>query len=117
MVALYLAGFRNVELHEMENPFVFSVPQGSLSAANYVAFTYPMRIYGMTESFAGRLDWAPIGEADSGLSADWELLAAVWEAPPEIAGAWPYGSRWGVPPEAQRHWLSWASYVPLAGRH
>ncbi|HWM89195.1 MAG TPA: hypothetical protein VN493_00360 [Thermoanaerobaculia bacterium] len=55
-VSLYLAGFRDVELYEMEDPFVFSVPEPSPSTARHVAFTYLLGMYGMTESFGGRLD-------------------------------------------------------------
>jgi SAM-dependent methyltransferase len=55
-VSLYLAGFRGVELYEMEDPFVFSVPEGSPSTARHVAFTYLLGMYGMTESFGGQLD-------------------------------------------------------------
>jgi SAM-dependent methyltransferase len=55
-VSLYLAGFRNVELYEMEDPFVFSVPEESTATARHVAFTYLLGMYGMTESFGGRLD-------------------------------------------------------------
>ncbi len=55
-VSLYLAGFRGVELYEMEDPFVFSVPEGSPATARHVAFTYLLGMYGMTESFGGRLD-------------------------------------------------------------
>ncbi|HWN45435.1 MAG TPA: methyltransferase domain-containing protein, partial [Thermoanaerobaculia bacterium] len=55
-VSLYLAGFRGVELYEMEDPFVFSVPEESPSTARHVAFTYLLGMYGMTESFGGRLD-------------------------------------------------------------
>lgn len=55
-VSLYLAGFRGVELYEMEDPFVFSVPEESPATARHVAFTYLLGMYGMTESFGGRLD-------------------------------------------------------------
>ena len=55
-VSLYLAGFRNVELYEMEDPFVFSVPEESPATARHVAFTYLLGMYGMAESFGGRLD-------------------------------------------------------------
>ncbi|HVG07091.1 MAG TPA: methyltransferase domain-containing protein [Thermoanaerobaculia bacterium] len=55
-VSLYLAGFRNVELYEMEDPFVFSVPEESPATARHVAFTYLLGMYGMTESFGSRLD-------------------------------------------------------------
>lgn len=55
-VSLYLAGFRGVELYEMEDPFVFSVPEGSPFKAREVAATYLLGMYGMTESFGERLD-------------------------------------------------------------
>ena len=55
-VSLYLAGFRGVELYEMEDPFVFSVPEGSPALARDVAFTYLLGMYGMTESFGSRHD-------------------------------------------------------------
>ena len=55
-VSLYLAGFRGVELYEMEDPFVFSVPEGSPFKARDVAATYLLGMYGMTESFKGQLD-------------------------------------------------------------
>lgn len=55
-VSLYLAGFRDVELYEMEDPFVFSVPEGNPFSARHVACTYLLGMYGMTESFGDRLD-------------------------------------------------------------
>lgn len=55
-VSLYLAGFRDVELYEMEDPFVFSVPEGTSASAREVACTYLLGMYGMTESFSHQLD-------------------------------------------------------------
>jgi SAM-dependent methyltransferase len=55
-VYAYLAGFREVALHEMEDPFVFSVPEGSGLDARDVACTYLLGMYGMTASFGGERD-------------------------------------------------------------
>lgn len=53
-VYLLVAGFRGVELYEMEDPFVFSVPEGSGADARDVACTYLLGMYGMAESFGGQ---------------------------------------------------------------
>ncbi|MES1240784.1 MAG: methyltransferase domain-containing protein, partial [Acidobacteriota bacterium] len=55
-VSLFLAGFRDVQLYEMEDPFVFSVPEGSPDSARDVACTYLLGMYGMTESFGTQRD-------------------------------------------------------------
>ncbi len=55
-VHAYLAGFRDVALHEMEDPFVFAVPEGSGRDARDIACTYLLGMYGMTASFGGQRD-------------------------------------------------------------
>jgi SAM-dependent methyltransferase len=55
-VYLYLAGFRDVELYEMEDPFVFAVPDGSEADARDVATTYLLGMYGMGERLGGDRD-------------------------------------------------------------
>jgi SAM-dependent methyltransferase len=55
-VYAYLAGFRDVQLYEMEDPFVFAVPEAGGASARDVACTYLLGMYGMTESFGGQLD-------------------------------------------------------------
>ena len=52
-VYLFLAGFRDVDLYEMEDPFIFSVPDSSSTNARDVACTYLLGMYGMTQSFGG----------------------------------------------------------------
>jgi SAM-dependent methyltransferase len=49
-VELFLAGFREVRLFEMEDPFLFAVPEGTKASAREVARTYLLGMYGLGES-------------------------------------------------------------------
>jgi len=55
-VHLFRAGFRDVELMEIEDPFVFSAEPGDAMSAREVALRYTMGMYGMTHKFADQLD-------------------------------------------------------------
>jgi SAM-dependent methyltransferase len=50
-VQLFLAGFRQVRMFEMEDPFLFAVPPGSGQEARAVACTYLLGMYGLGDSF------------------------------------------------------------------
>jgi SAM-dependent methyltransferase len=49
-VQLLLAGFRDVRMFEMEDPFMFAVPPGSARGAREVACTYLLGMYGLGDS-------------------------------------------------------------------
>lgn len=49
-VHLLLAGFRDLRLFEMEDPFLFAVPPGSAVEAREVACTYLLGMYGLGDS-------------------------------------------------------------------
>lgn len=55
-VHLFRAGFRQVELMEIDDPFVFSAEPGDAMDAREVALRYTMGMYGMTLKFADALD-------------------------------------------------------------
>lgn len=52
---LFAAGFRDVALHEIQDPFLFASGEGDPPAGE-LAFSYLVGMYGMGESFAGRAD-------------------------------------------------------------
>lgn len=54
-VVLFRAGFRGVTLHETQDPFFFAC-EGPGERAPDLALSYLLGMYGMAESFAGRLD-------------------------------------------------------------
>lgn len=49
-VQLLLAGFREVRMFEMEDPFMFAVPPGAAAGARDIACTYLLGMYGLGES-------------------------------------------------------------------
>ena len=55
-VHLFRAGFRDVELMEIDDPFIFTAEAGDALGAREIALRYTMGMYGMTHHFAGRLD-------------------------------------------------------------
>lgn len=55
-VDLFRAGFRSVELMEIEDPFIFTAEPGDPHSAREIALRYTMGMYGMTHNFADRLD-------------------------------------------------------------
>lgn len=54
-VALFAAGFRDVELFETQDPFLFT-SGGGAAQARELALGYLLGMYGMEESFRGRMD-------------------------------------------------------------
>jgi len=56
VVYLLLAGLREVEIFEMEDPFVFAVSPDGAEDARTIASTYLAGMYGMTASFEGQHD-------------------------------------------------------------
>jgi SAM-dependent methyltransferase len=54
-VVLFAAGFQDVELHETQDPFFFACDGGEVKARD-LALQYLLGMYGMEESFRGRLD-------------------------------------------------------------
>jgi SAM-dependent methyltransferase len=56
VVDLFRAGFRGVELMEIEDPFIFTAEPGDRLSAREIALRYTMGMYGMTHHFAERLD-------------------------------------------------------------
>jgi SAM-dependent methyltransferase len=55
-IYLFAAGFRDVELFEIDDPFVFTAEPGDEMDAREVALRYTMGMYGMSESFEDRTD-------------------------------------------------------------
>ncbi|HEX8693633.1 MAG TPA: methyltransferase domain-containing protein [Longimicrobium sp.] len=55
-VHLFRAGFRGVELFEINDPFIFTAEPDDELGARDLALRYIMGMYGMSESFAHRLD-------------------------------------------------------------
>ncbi|HYH79375.1 MAG TPA: methyltransferase domain-containing protein [Longimicrobium sp.] len=55
-VHLFRAGFRGVELFEIDDPFIFTAEPDDEMGARDLALRYIMGMYGMSESFAHRVD-------------------------------------------------------------
>lgn len=55
-VHLFRAGFRDVELFEIDDPFIFTAEPDDALGARDLSLRYVMGMYGMSESFAHRVD-------------------------------------------------------------
>lgn len=55
-VHLFRAGFRDVELFEIDDPFIFTAEPDDELGARDLSLRYVMGMYGMSESFAHRVD-------------------------------------------------------------
>ncbi|HVH13289.1 MAG TPA: methyltransferase domain-containing protein, partial [Longimicrobium sp.] len=55
-VHLFRAGFRDVELFEIDDPFIFTAEPDDDLGARDLSLRYVMGMYGMSESFAHRVD-------------------------------------------------------------